>query len=172
MSERPPLPAPADCSSRTQFSKARWYPMRVTALSAVVPGLVALCLSGCESQADSQETTQTEAHAEGHGESEHPQHLILLTSVLKKDVVSTQQYVCQIHSCQHIEVKALEGGYLEKICVKEGQQVEKGKLMFKILPTLYQARLDSELAEVQRMQIAADNAALVTEAFLQSWPGA
>jgi len=84
--------------------------------------------------------------------------VILVTSPLRKDVISTQPYVCQIHSCQHIEVRALEGGYLEKIAVKEGQAVKKGELMFKILPTLYQAKLDSEEAEVQRVQIEMENA--------------
>ena len=73
-------------------------------------------------------------------------------------MVSTQQYVCQIHSRQHIEVRALKGGYLEKICVKEGQVVKKGELMFKILPTLYQAMLAAEDAEAQRIQIVLDNA--------------
>jgi membrane fusion protein (multidrug efflux system) len=77
---------------------------------------------------------------------------------MRKDVISTQQYVCQIHSCQHIEVRALERGYLEEICVKEGQGVKKGELMFKLLPILYQAKLDSEDAEVQKIQIELDNA--------------
>ena len=68
---------------------------------------------------------------------------------MAKDVIITQQYVCQIHSQRHIDVCALESGYLEEILVKEGQAVKKGDLMFKILPTLYQAKLDAELAEAQ-----------------------
>jgi membrane fusion protein (multidrug efflux system) len=129
--------------------------MRITAIAAVIlPGLVSLCLSGCVSQADSQAASQSESD----GESEHRDHAIVTTSPLRKDVISTQPYVCQIHSCQHIEIRALEGGYLEQIGVKEGQTVKKGTLMFKILPTLYQARLDSEEAEVERLQIELDNA--------------
>jgi len=126
--------------------------MKITAIAATILGLVSLSLSGCLSQAESQ------AASESSGESEHHDHAIVVTSPVRKDVISTQPYVCQIHSCQHIEVRALEGGYLEKICVKEGQAVKKGELMFKILPTIYQAKMESEKAEVQRMQIELDNA--------------
>ncbi|MDZ4683993.1 MAG: efflux RND transporter periplasmic adaptor subunit [Planctomycetaceae bacterium] len=78
-------------------------------------------------------------------------------------MISTQPYVCQIHSCKHIEVRALEGGYLQEIGVKEGQAVKKGDLMFQILPTLYQARLDSEVAEANRIQIELNNAQTLKE---------
>ncbi|QDS95999.1 Multidrug resistance protein MdtE precursor [Roseimaritima multifibrata] len=105
-----------------------------------------------------------EGHAEeGHGEGEHaggehhPQHKVLVTSPVAKDVISTQRYVCQIHSRRHIEIRALEGGYLEQVPVKEGQFVQKGTLMFKILPILYQAKLDSDIAESQRAQIEYNN---------------
>jgi membrane fusion protein, multidrug efflux system len=128
--------------------------MKVSAIAAIVLGLMSLALSGCVSQADSQEVSNSESQ----GKSGHHEHTIVVTSPVRKDVISTQPYVCQIHSCQHIEVRALEGGYLEKISVKEGQAVKKGELMFKILPVLYQARLDSEDAEVQRLYIELDNA--------------
>ena len=78
---------------------------------------------------------------------------IVVTSPLAKDVIITQQYVCQIHSRRHIEVRALEDGYLEEIQVKEGQAVKKGDVMFKVMPTLYQARLDAELAEAELAEI-------------------
>ena len=71
----------------------------------------------------------------------------MVTSPKAKDVTITQQYVCQIHSQRHIKVRALENGYLEEIPVKEGQAVKKGDVMFKIIPTLYKAKLDAELAE-------------------------
>jgi membrane fusion protein (multidrug efflux system) len=131
--------------------------MKITAIAAILLGLVSLSLSGCLSQSESQAAVESGSHGE-QGEAEQHAHTIVVTSPVRKDVISTQPYVCQIHSCQHIEVRALEGGYLQQICVKEGQTVKKGELMFKILPTLYQARLDSEEAEVQRVQIELDNA--------------
>ncbi|MEQ9379896.1 MAG: efflux RND transporter periplasmic adaptor subunit, partial [Pirellulales bacterium] len=84
-------------------------------------------------------------------------HQILVTSPVAKDVISTQQYVCQIHSCQHIEVCTLERGYLEEIHVKEGQAVTHGDQMFKIVPVLYQAKRDTEEAEVQLAEIEYSN---------------
>jgi membrane fusion protein (multidrug efflux system) len=83
----------------------------------------------------------------------HEQHKIVVTSPEPKDIVLTQQYVCQIRSQRHINVCALENGFLEAILVKEGQAVKKGDLMFKIVPVLYQAKLDAELAEAQLAQL-------------------
>ncbi|HUQ72208.1 MAG TPA: efflux RND transporter periplasmic adaptor subunit [Planctomycetaceae bacterium] len=132
-------------------------------MAAVALALVSLSLSGCEWNAHSQEQLSEDSHAESHGESGHATHKIVVTSPVRKDVVGTQPYVCQIHSCKHIEVRALEGGYLQEIGVKEGQVVKKGDLMFQILPTLYEARLDSEVAEANRTQIELNNAQTLSE---------
>jgi membrane fusion protein, multidrug efflux system len=141
--------------------------MKISAIAIIVPALLLAGLSGCMSEAasheQSSEETHTESHAESGGESVHHAHRILVTSPVNQDVITTQPYVCQIHSCKHIEVRALEGGYLEEIRVNEGQAVKKGDLMFQILPTLYQARLDSEVAEAQRIQIELNNAIRLNE---------
>ena len=39
----------------------------------------------------------------------------MVTSPEAKDVIITQQFVCQIRSQHHIDVCALESGYLEAI---------------------------------------------------------
>lgn len=131
--------------------------MKIPAI-AILLALVTISLSGCGSVVDSQERSHAESHTEAHDEAGHHAHTIVVTSPLKKDVISTQPYVCQIHSCKHIEVKALMEGYLQEICVKEGQTVKKGELMFQIAPVLYQAELASEVAERDRIQIELDNA--------------
>ncbi len=95
-------------------------------------------------------------HKEG-GEAHQEGHKILVTSPMAKDVTITQQYVCQIHSQRDIEVQAMEGGYLEAITVKEGQTVKKGELMFKVVPILYQAELEAEVAEVDLAKQEYDN---------------
>src|SRR5690348_3613658 len=132
--------------------------MKILSLAALALGLVSLSLAGCDSLVASHETSSSEHKAEEHGESAHHAHKIVVTNPVRKDVISTKQYVCQIHSCQHIEVRALERGYLEEISVKEGQAVKKGAPMFRLLPTVYQAKQASEEAEVQRIQIELDNA--------------
>ena len=75
------------------------------------------------------------------------------TSPLKKDTLITREYVCQIRSIQHIELRALERGYLQEIFVDEGQFVKKGQLMFKIMPMLYQAELQKAQAEANFAEI-------------------
>lgn len=134
--------------------------MKISAIPFIFLALMLPSLSGCMSEAASHEQSHEDSHSESDSEegSEHHAHKIVVTSPVKQDVINTQPYVCQIHSCKHIEVRALKGGYLQEICVKEGQAVKKGDLMFQILPTLYQAELDSEVAEAQRLQIALNNA--------------
>ncbi|MCB0409554.1 MAG: efflux RND transporter periplasmic adaptor subunit [Flavobacteriales bacterium] len=77
----------------------------------------------------------------------------LVTSPLKKDTVITKDYVCQIKSIQHIELRALEKGYLENIYVDEGQFVKKGQPMFQIMPMLYQAEMKRAEAEANFAEI-------------------
>jgi membrane fusion protein (multidrug efflux system) len=117
--------------------------MKVPTITAIVLALACLDLAGCHYEEEEKK------HEEGHE--------IVVTSPVQKDVVSTEQYVCQIHSRRHIEVRALEGGYLEAIPVKEGQAVNQGELMFKIVPTLFQAKLDAEVAEAQLANIELSN---------------
>jgi membrane fusion protein, multidrug efflux system len=86
-----------------------------------------------------QKPEEEEAHDE--------EHKITVTSPLPKDVIITQQYVCQIHSRRHIDVCALEEGYLKGIRIQEGQAVKEGDVLFEVMPVLYKARLDAEVAE-------------------------
>jgi membrane fusion protein (multidrug efflux system) len=78
---------------------------------------------------------------------------IVLTSPHAMDVTVTQRYVCQIRSQRHIKISALDSGYLEEILVKEGQQVKKGDVMFKIVQTLYKAKRDAKSAEAKLAQL-------------------
>lgn len=68
-----------------------------------------------------------------------------------------QEYVCQIRSIQHIELRALEKGYLQKTYVDEGQVVKKGQLMFQITPIIYQAEAQKTQAEVNFAEIEYQN---------------
>jgi len=77
----------------------------------------------------------------------------LVTSPLKKDTLVTRQYVCQIRAIQHIEVRALEKGYLQQIFVDEGKYVKKGQRMFQIMPLLYNAELQKAQAEANFAEI-------------------
>ncbi len=95
-----------------------------------------------------------------HMDKEKPQedqHKLVVTTPRAQDVIITQPYVCQIHSRRHINVRALQDGYLEEILVKEGQSVKKDDVMFKILPTLYKAKYDAAKAEADLAQLEFNN---------------
>ena len=85
--------------------------------------------------------------------SEHQEHVeetkFLVSSPIRMDTTVTKDYVCQIHSIQHIELRALEKGYLQHIYVDEGQFVKQGQPMFQILPLLYKAELQKAEAEAE-----------------------
>ena len=72
-----------------------------------------------------------------------------VTTPKRMDVDITQQYVCRIHAWRHIDINALEKGYLTEIAVKEGQAVKKGDLLFKIAPLLRKAKLDVESGNIK-----------------------
>jgi membrane fusion protein (multidrug efflux system) len=93
------------------------------------------------------------SHSKKDGEQEHAEQKIIVTSPKVEDVIITESFVCQIRSQRHIEVRALEGGYLDKILVNEGQTVKQGDVMFQILPTLYKAKLDAENAKAKLAQL-------------------
>lgn len=96
-------------------------------------------------------------------EVEETETKFLVTSPLKMDTSTTKEYVCQIRSINHIEVRALEKGYLQHIYVDEGQLVKKGQKMFQIMPTLYQAELQKAQAEVNYANIEYQNTKVLAD---------
>ena len=78
--------------------------MKISPIPAILLMLSLLPVAGCN-------RSEGKAVESGHGEE---QRKIVVTSPEVKDVITTEQYVCQIHSRRHIEVRALEGGYLEE----------------------------------------------------------
>ncbi len=116
--------------------------MKNSPIPAIFLALISLSLPACHTEKDKPESGD---------------HKIVVTSPKAKDVVITQQFVCQIHSRQHINVRAMQSGYLEEILVKEGQRVKKDQLMFRILPTLYKVRWQAELAEAKLAELELQN---------------
>ena len=118
--------------------------------------LMSLCallgLSGCAKE-EEQKEEETE---------------FLVTSPLKKDTTVTNDYVCQIRSIQHIELRALEKGYLQKIYVDEGANVQQGQLMFQILPIQYQAELQKAEAEANFVNVEYRNTKLLADSNIVS----
>jgi membrane fusion protein (multidrug efflux system) len=86
-----------------------------------------------------------------------------VTNPVRKDTVMVKDYVGQIRAIQHIELRALEKGYLQKIYVDEGQLVRKGQLMFQIMPLLYRAELQKAQAEANFAEIEYKNTKSLTD---------
>ena len=86
-------------------------------------------------------------------EEKEEQLKLVVTSPLAKDTTVEKEYVAQVHAYQHIELRALEKGYLQKIFVDEGQVVHQGQPMFQITPLVYQADLQKSQAEANYVDI-------------------
>ncbi|MDF7815962.1 efflux RND transporter periplasmic adaptor subunit [Runella sp. MFBS21] len=81
----------------------------------------------------------------------------VVTAPLKKDTTITKEYVCQIRSIRHIELRAQQRGYIQGIFVDEGQMVKEGQLMFQIMPQLYEAEVQKAEAEAKFASIEYKN---------------
>jgi membrane fusion protein (multidrug efflux system) len=104
-------------------------------MNKILLGLMSLCAlllyTSCESQKEREEEEVT----------------FLVTSPIKMDTSIIKNYVCQIHAIRHIELRALERGYLQSTYVDEGQKVNEGQAMFQIMPMLYEAETRKAQAE-------------------------
>lgn len=94
----------------------------------------------------------THEHPAGH---EEP--IFVVTNPMVKDTALMREYVCQIRSIQHIELRTLEKGYLQNIYVDEGQLVRKGQLLFQIMPLVYRAEAQQAQAELNFTEIEYQN---------------
>jgi membrane fusion protein (multidrug efflux system) len=128
--------------------------MKASTILTIILALISLSLPACNLQKE-------ESHEE--------QQKIVVTSPQARYVTLTQQYVCQIHSQRHINVRALQDGYLLKIRIKEGQPVTKDEVLFEINPTLYEAKYEAEQAEARLAQIELDNTELLNHDKVVSW---
>ncbi|RAU82924.1 efflux RND transporter periplasmic adaptor subunit [Pontibacter arcticus] len=87
----------------------------------------------------------------------------LVSSPMKMDTTIMEDYVSQIQSIRHIELRAQEKGYLQKIFVDEGQLVRKGQLLFQVMPNLYEAELQKAQAEANFAKIEYQNTASLAQ---------
>ncbi len=92
-----------------------------------------------------------------HKEAKQDDTHFIVTSPIENDTTINKEYVCQLQSVQHIEIRALEKGYLQNIYVNEGQYVKKGQIMFQIMPLIYQAETQKSEAEVSFAKIEYQN---------------
>ena len=93
-----------------------------------------------------------------HEHHQHPRKTnFLVTTPALSDTLIHKEYIGQIRAIQHIELRALEEGYLQKIYVDEGQKVSKGDLLFQISPLLYSAEVAHAKAQAEYSRIEYEN---------------
>ncbi|HEY4258707.1 MAG TPA: efflux RND transporter periplasmic adaptor subunit, partial [Schlesneria sp.] len=83
---------------------------------------------------------------------------VVTARIQPKTVTLIEQYVGTINSHRHIQIRALEKGYIDELSVKEGQRVKAGDSIFNLRPVMSQARLDAELADAKIAQLEYNNA--------------
>lgn len=92
-----------------------------------------------------------------HEEEKEKEITFIVTSPKQTDTTIYKEYVAQIRSANHIELRSQEKGYLQNIYVDEGQFVKKGQLMFKLMPAIYEAEVEKAKAEVNFAEIEFKN---------------
>ena len=86
-----------------------------------------------------------------------------VTNPIVIDTSFTKMYVSQIRSVRNIEIRAQEKGFLQNIYVDEGQYVNAGQLLFKIMPKIYEAELLKARAEAKSAEIELQNAKMLAD---------
>lgn len=115
---------------------------------------ILLALAGCGGHHDE--------HA-GHLQGRYP-----ATRPILSDTTVQREYVCQIRSIQHIELRALEKGYLQEVLVDEGRSVKEGQLLFRIWPVLYEAEVQQAKAEADFAEIEYRNTKALADSSIVS----
>ncbi len=126
---------------------------------AMVAGL--FMLTGCESQADTQDGA----------EQGPPPPQVSVAQVLVENVELWDEFTGRIEAVETVDLRPRVSGYIDSIHYTEGQEVEKGDVLFTIDPRPYRAELERTEAELQRARARAELArseAARAEALAQS----
>lgn len=110
---------------------------------SIVSIALTVALTSCTLQSSDEDERQNQEH----------QGRFLATSPLICDTSVDRDYVCQIQAVQHIELRALERGYLQDIEVDEGEKVQRGRIMFRLFPVMYEAEYNRAKAEMSLAEI-------------------
>ncbi len=98
-----------------------------------------------------------------HKEEKEKETQFLVTSPFVQDTVIIREYVSQIRAINHIEIRSMEKGFLQEIFVDEGKFIQKGQIMFQILPIKYKAEVQKAQAEANYVEIEYQNAKILSD---------
>ncbi|TLD40824.1 MAG: putative Co/Zn/Cd efflux system membrane fusion protein [Candidatus Jettenia ecosi] len=93
-----------------------------------------------------------------------------VTNPVVMDTTYTNDYVADIHSLRHVEIRAKVKGYIEKIHVDEGEIVKAGQILFSMRRKKYEiellkakAVLKSTIAEAKAAELDLQNVKILVE---------
>lgn len=81
---------------------------------------------------------------------ELPAEVVTIEKVETRDVNIYGDYVGRVKAQQFVEIHARVEGYLQKMLFDEGTFVEKGQVLFKIDPKVYQAKVNKAKAQLNK----------------------
>lgn len=105
--------------------------------------------------------SNTACQKKGEGARQAGPSEVVVVKPVKKNVEIWDEYTARVEAYEFVEVRARVGGYLEKICFTEGQEVKAGDVLFVIDQRPYEAALDAAKAAMKeveaRLQLAKSN---------------
>ena len=133
-------------------------------LGRLLPGvLLAAALfvfAGCKSEDQS-----------GPAAAAPPPPKVLVSHPVERPLAETREYTGHLEAVETVSVRARVRGVLHKIQFKEGAEVEQGSLLYEIDPSEYQAAVNEQEAEVERLthelQLAESEAKRSSELYQQ-----
>ena len=154
--------------------------MTIVKTSMIATGLLAALLAGMVGAGRVAGVTRGEAGGvAGPPGRDDRGPAIAVRTVRPTTVTIEQRYAAQIHPRRHIQVRALVGGALAPITIREGQAVQAGDRLLEITSPLLQAKRDvaraaRDLAKLEadhnrklaERKVIADNEAEISEAKL------
>ncbi len=119
--------------------------MKLKTIVSLALYVIFLFIAGCENS------------DHGEGGAHHEMLTLEISTPIRKNLFIEKEYVAQIHAIRHIEVRAMERGFIEKIFVDEGQKVHEGQLLFKLVQNHFLAEFDKANAEANALRIEYEN---------------
>src|SRR5690606_6546527 len=103
---------------------------------------LAVALGGCTSNAQ-------------EGPQRPPPPAVSVATVLSKPVHQWDTFNGRVAAPESVELRPRVSGYVQRVAFEEGQEVEKGDLLFEIDPRPYRAALDQARAQLERARAEA-----------------
>jgi RND family efflux transporter MFP subunit len=109
-------------------------------LSGVLLAAALFVLAGCKSEDRS-----------GPAAAAPPPPKVLVSHPVERPLAETREYTGHLQAVETVSVRARVRGVLQTIHFEEGAEVEQGALLYEIDPSEYQAAVDEQKAEIQRL---------------------